>query len=98
MNEQSMESTHKVLLLNSYFIPTFLYAYFISTLLCLLRETTYLMQYEFYDREHLSRKTSLEEGTTDVYQRQWGSSDPVVRSFDKQVTVVQWWCKSWARI
>jgi hypothetical protein len=46
------------------------------------------MQYEFYDREHLSRKTSLEEGTTDVYRRQWGSSDPVVRSFDKQVTVV----------
>jgi hypothetical protein len=40
---------------------------------------------ELYDREHQARKTSLEDNVKDVFTHQTASSDPVVRSFDKQV-------------
>jgi hypothetical protein len=47
-------------------------------------------QVEMYDREHQARKTSLEDNVKDVFTHQTASSDPVVRSFDKQV-------KHWSR-
>lgn len=44
-----------------------------------------IAQVEMYDREHQARKNSLEDNVTDMIVHQTASSDPVVRSFDKQV-------------
>ena len=38
---------------------------------------------EMYDREHQARKTSLADNIRDIFIHQQASSDPVVRSFDK---------------
>ena len=50
-----------------------------------------ISQVEMYDREHQARKTSLVDNVTDVFVHQNASSDPVVRSFDKQVKHCSHW-------
>jgi hypothetical protein len=42
-------------------------------------------QFEVYSREHLARKTSLEDNLEDIFGRQHLSGDPGVRQLDKQV-------------
>ena len=43
------------------------------------------LKVERFDREHMSRKTSLLDNMTDVFTHKWASSDPVLRSFDRKV-------------
>lgn len=42
-------------------------------------------KFEVYSREHLARKTSLEDNLEDIFGRQHLSGDPGVRQLDKQV-------------
>ena len=42
------------------------------------------MQVERFDREHLSRKTSLLDNVSDIFLRKWAGSDPVNQSFDRK--------------
>ena len=44
-----------------------------------------IFQFEVYSREHLARKTSLEDNLEDIFGRQHLSSDPGIRQLDKQV-------------
>ena len=45
----------------------------------------FCLQFEVYSREHLSRKTSLEDNLGDVLNRQHMAGDPGVRLYDRQV-------------